>query len=572
MKTRKTGIANRIFFAVIILLVISESIIILVLCNRTSKVLMNQIQNDALDIAKCASAVLDGDEYKKVELNGKMDSPVYKSINETLLRFAKNSSVEFIYTLNKNNDGDVVYGVDPDEDVPALPGEEFSDASGKALEAFKGKAVANDKTYTDKWGTHIAAFSPIYDSSKKIVGVVGVDLSAKWIAAQIRKIKLLIISVCSLFFIFVLVLMLVVRKQLLNRFKVLNNKILDISHGSGDLTVTIDLMTGDEFEVIANNFNRFIFQIRTLIGDVATTSESIVEAGHTLNETISNNAKSVYDINESILKISANMQECSTTVETINTSLSDVNFQVLKFADNILGIDKMAKDENENASNSFEVAKNHKKETLDEINAIQNDIELAIEGARNINQVREISRQINEIADQTKMLSLNAQIEAARAGESGKGFAVVATEVERLSTAISEAVQSMNDISRSAVNSVEILLSSSERLSEFIKNNVVSDYNSFVEISRQYEASTTTIQENMQRLKMYSDSLVHMISDVSQNLNDINTAVSESAKATESLTESSANITNQINDLENVSSTNESKSGKLYETIEKYKF
>jgi methyl-accepting chemotaxis protein len=331
-------------------------------------------------------------------------------------------------------------------------------------------------------------------------------------------------------------------------------------------------MTGDEFEVIANNFNRFIFQIRTLIGDVATTSESIVEAGHTLNETISNNAKSVYDINESILKISANMQECSTTVETINTSLSDVNFQVLKFADNILGIDKMAKDENENASNSFEVAKNHKKETLDEINAIQNDIELAIEGARNINQVREISRQINEIADQTKMLSLNAQIEAARAGESGKGFAVVATEVERLSTAISEAVQSMNDISRSAVNSVEILLSSSERLSEFIKNNVVSDYNSFVEISRQYEASTTTIQENMQRLKMYSDSLVHMISDVSQNLNDINTAVSESAKATESLTESSANITNQINDLENVSSTNESKSGKLYETIEKYKF
>ena len=190
------------------------------------------------------------------------------------------------------------------------------------------------------------------------------------------------------------------------------------------------------------------------------------------------------------MKITANMQQCSSSSTIVNQKLEEMSSEVKNFSNEVVKMGETANDENNNAANSYETAKKHKRETLNEINTIQFEIRNAIAGAKNIERVKEISRQINEIADQTKMLSLNAQIEAARAGDKGKGFAVVATEVERLSTSITNAVKQMNDISKIAVDSVDTLLSCSEKMSEFMRTNIIEDYNSFVEISRQYTVST----------------------------------------------------------------------------------
>lgn len=79
---------------------------------------------------------------------------------------------------------------------------------------------------------------------------------------------------------------------------------------------------------------------------------------------------------------------------------------------------------------------------MEEINSCSDDI-------------RAIIKNIEEIADQTSLLSLNASIEAARAGEMGKGFAVVAGEVGNLSKESVTAVQKSTELIENSVNAVK---------------------------------------------------------------------------------------------------------------------
>ena len=109
---------------------------------------------------------------------------------------------------------------------------------------------------------------------------------------------------------------------------------------------------------------------------------------------------------------------------------------------------------------------------------------------QNVSKIREMSEIIETIAEQTKMLGMNAAIEAAHAGEAGKGFAVVAEELGRLAAA---ALESSHDIGGTltevvtAINGVGI--TSDELDKEFEKIHVQTDsiYASFIEFSARME-------------------------------------------------------------------------------------
>lgn len=108
-----------------------------------------------------------------------------------------------------------------------------------------------------------------------------------------------------------------ISRKIKNEFIKLNNKICDLTDGSGDLTKKIELRQGDEFVMIADSINLFIQELRQLVGNVGNSSESMLNAGKRLNHTLNDNTQSMKQIGENISNISANMKECKTYTDTV---------------------------------------------------------------------------------------------------------------------------------------------------------------------------------------------------------------------------------------------------------------
>jgi methyl-accepting chemotaxis protein len=140
-------------------------------------------------------------------------------------------------------------------------------------------------------------------------------------------------------------------------------------------------------------------------------------------------------------------------------------------------------------------------------------------GARG-DQIGEIIGTIEDIADQTNLLALNAAIEAARAGEQGRGFAVVADEVRalaerttRATREIGEMIKAIQNETRSAVAAMEMGVKevetgtgeaarSGEALQEILEqiNNVVSQVNQIAVAAEQQTAITGEISSNIHQI------------------------------------------------------------------------
>ena len=118
---------------------------------------------------------------------------------------------------------------------------------------------------------------------------------------------------------------------------------------------------------------------------------------------------------------------------------------------------------------------------------ISRKLAAAVEESRSADQINELTGEILEITDQTNLLAQNASIEAARAGEAGRGFAVVADEIRLLADNSRDTANKIQSVSSQVIGAVESLAQNAEDMLRFIDENVMKDYDSFVEVVEKYE-------------------------------------------------------------------------------------
>lgn len=151
-------------------------------------------------------------------------------------------------------------------------------------------------------------------------------------------------------------------------------------------------------------------------------------------------------------------------------------------------------------------------------------MQMLTESARRIDNVVNL---INDIAEQTNLLALNATIEAARAGEAGKGFAVVASEVKSLANQTSQATNqvadSVKDIQRvtekvaTAMNEIITTISSVAELSTEISNSVHQQGSATLEIAESVSRvsnGTNEVSDTMTNVRMSATDTGHSADDV----------------------------------------------------------
>ncbi len=304
---------------------------------------------------------------------------------------------------------------------------------------------------------------------------------------------------------------------------------------TSDFTLKIPIYGKDEIAKISNDINNFIERIRVLISDTKNLSS---ENSSVANELSSTSLQTGKRVEESTQIVEETNQRCKSMQESMKESLS---------------IAQAGKDDLQKASTHIKTAtdaiRSLSSQIVDSAN-VENQMAGKIEQlSRDAEQVKSVLVVINDIADQTNLLALNAAIEAARAGEHGRGFAVVADEVrqlaERTQKSLTEINATINVIVQAINDSSEQMGINSKQIQEL--THVASDVEKTINdmsatMNNAIAMSDKTMQDYIATGKN--------VNEIMDGISEINQISSENARSVEEIA-SAAEHLNKMTDALN---------------------
>ncbi len=569
-KTRGLGIRAKIL--------IPASVVILFMCVimgtnsylRTKEGLIAMGVEEAQMAATVSTKVIDAQLLAGLSPE-KQGSEEYNTLLTLMYGVKEDCGIEYMYTLY--TDGNLVYyGVDADEegqrknfgDVFEVPYEELKSV-------FGGKMYVQDFIDSTEDGDLITAYMPIVDEKGNVIAIVGCDYNAAGVVERLDlalKRVLQISGICMVLAWFVLDFTV---RRVIKRLRMVDGKIYELVHNEGDLTQTLDVRTGDEMELIADNVNALLSHIREIMLNINQNAEQLRKSSGMVSSQLSKAGVEVTDV-------SSVMEEMSAAMEESNASLDQINESIKQIFQSIESIYAQAEDGRNSsgrilkeAVQVYDRAVKEKQDASVQVESIASSLQQKIEKSKDVEKIRTLTKNIINITDETNLLALNASIEAARAGESGRGFAVVANQIGKLATDSATDAAEIQKVTSEVIQAVDELAAEAAEMLRFMNETAIGGFEKLLETSQNYQSNVGNMNGMLQHFAMESERLKESTHEIGEALENVKIAVNESTLGVTNVTEMALRLTGNVNDIGKEANSNLDVVDKLNYEVGKFK-
>lgn len=500
---------------------------------------------------------------------GSEGTQVYQNLQGDLRKKQKACGIAFLYTLYTDGKK-VYYGVDSDEDA-AKVGDEFADSYAELEPVFGGKEYIQDYIDHTEDGDLITVYKPIEDNAGKVVAILGCDYDASSIAAELQEAVARTLQIGGICLLLAILILTIIVSRITKGLMQVNAKIYDLVHNEGDLTQKLDVRSGDELELIAGNVNELLAYIRKIMIGISSGSMRLMSTSRKMVDHLSSADESITDVSATMQEMSAAMEETTSSLNQITEAIDEIYSSVERIAGNADAGKVSSQEMESRASGANDAAAEGEKKANIETEKMAASLNEKIAKSKSVEQIEVLTSNIIEITEQTNLLALNASIEAARAGEAGRGFAVVADEIGKLAGNSADAAAKIRQVSAEVIQAVDELAEGSQQMIEFVRNSTEEGFGGLVATSENYATDANAMRAMMEQFAQTAEELRSAMDGIRESISAVNIAVEESAKGIAGVSESSVQLTGNVNDIQSEASDNNGIAEDLATEVGKFK-